>query len=266
MLLESLLRRDRWLTFAALVVIILLSWAYLLSGAGMGMSAWDMTRMPGHMDMAMAPVQWTPDYVVLMFFMWWIMMIAMMLPSAAPVVLLAAALNRRSNPGKTPYGTAGFFILGYLLAWAGFSLVAVGAQWLLQINDALSGMLAVNHSIIAGMLLIAAAAWQFTPLKQVCLQHCRTPVKFLTQRRRPGNRGALLMGLEHGIYCVGCCWFLMALLFVGGVMNLFWIVGLAIFVLVEKLLPAGRHAGYLMAWVLGIWGSLILLAPVLTPG
>ena len=263
MLLEPVLRRDRWLTFTALVVIILLSWVYLLSGAGMDMSAWEMTRMPADMDME--PVQWTPGYVVVMFLMWWIMMIAMMLPSATPVILLAAALNRRCDPEQTPYGTAGFFTLGYLLAWAGFSLIAVAGQWLLQINGALSGMLAVNHSMIAGILLLAAALWQFTPLKQVCLRHCRTPVRFLTERRRPGNRGALLMGLEHGVYCVGCCWFLLLLLlllFVGGVMNLFWIVGLAIFVLIEKLLPAGRQAGYLLALVPGIWGMILLLAPV----
>lgn len=257
MLLEPVLRRDRWLTLTGLVVIVLLSWVYILSGAGMGMSAWEMTRMPADMDMG--PVQWTLDYAVLMFFMWWIMMIAMMLPSAAPVVLLAAALNRRSNTQQSPYGTTGFFILGYLLAWAGFSVIAVAAHWLLQINDALSGMLAINHSIIAGMLLIAAAVWQFTPLKQVCLQHCRTPVKFLTERRRPGNRGALVMGLEHGIYCVGCCWFLMALLFVGGVMNLFWIVGLAVLVLVEKLLPFARLGSYLIAAVLATWAMVLLL-------
>lgn len=262
MLLEPMLRRDRWLTLAGLVVITLLSWAYLLSGAGMGMSAWDMTRMPG--DMEMVPVQWTPGYVLLMFCMWWIMMIAMMLPSAAPVILLAAALNRRCDPELAPYGNSGIFTLGYLLAWAGFSLFAVTGQWLLQINDVLSGMLVINHSMIAGILLLAAAVWQFTPLKQICLQHCRTPVKFLTERRRPGNLGALLMGIEHGLYCVGCCWFLMLLLFVGGVMNLYWIASLAIFVLIEKMLPAGRHVGYLVAWVLAIWGSLMLLAPVLT--
>ncbi len=260
MQIEFILKRDRWFTAAGLVLVMLLAWAYLLAGAGMGMTAWDMTRMP--VDMDMGPVHWTPAYVMLMFFMWWIMMIAMMLPGAAPVVLLAAALNRRSDPQQPPYGTTAAFTLGYLLAWAGFSVIAVAGQWLLQVNGMLSGILAVNHSLLAGLLLLAAAAWQLTPMKQACLRQCRTPAKFLTERRRPGNDGALLMGMEHGFYCVGCCWFLMGLLFVGGVMNLFWIAGLAIFVLVEKLLPAGRHAGYslALALVLAIWGTLLLFS------
>lgn len=258
MLLEPVLKRDRWLTVAGLIVIILLAWIYLLAGAGMGMSAWEMTRMPA--NMAMPEPQWTPGYVLMMFGMWWVMMIAMMLPSAAPVVLLAAALNRRADPCQPPYGTTAAFTLGYLLAWAGFSVVAVAGQWLLQTNGVLSGMLAVNHSRLAGLLLLAAAAWQFTPLKQACLRQCRNPAKFLTERRRRGNGGALVMGVEHGLYCVGCCWFLMALLFVGGVMNLFWIAGLAIFVFVEKLLPNGRHAGYLLALAVGILGMALLFA------
>lgn len=257
MALESLIRRDRSLTSTGLGAILLLSWCYLLAGAGMGMSAWEMTRMPADMDMG--PVAWTPAYVLLMFFMWWVMMIAMMLPSAAPVILLAAALNRRSDPERPPYGGTTAFTLGYLLAWAGFSAAAVAGQWWLQINNVLSGMLAITHVQLAGLVLLGAAFWQFTPLKQACLRQCRSPAQFLTERRRNGNAGAVVMGLEHGRYCVGCCWFLMLLLFVGGVMNLFWIAGLAIFVLIEKLLPGGRESGYLLGAVLAAWGLSVLL-------
>lgn len=258
MLIEPVLKRDRWFTAGGLVFVMLLAWFYLLAGAGMGMTAWDMTRMP--IDMDMGPVHWTPAYIMLMFFMWWIMMIAMMLPSAAPIVLLAAALNRLSDPQQPPYGTTASFTLGYLLAWAGFSVIAVAGQWLLQVNGLLSGMLAVNNTIGAALLLFAAAFWQVTPLKQACLQQCRTPVKFLTERRRNGNRGALLMGMEHGLYCLGCCWFLMLLLFVGGIMNLFWIIGLAALVLIEKLIPFTRLGSYLIAIVLTAWGAALLLS------
>ncbi len=254
--LEPILKRDRWLITAGLLLIIIISWAYILAGAGMGMTAIEMSRMSA--DMLMTPAVWTPGYALLMFFMWWVMMIAMMLPSATPVILLAAALNRRSDPDQLPYGAAGYFTAGYLLIWAGFSLVAVAVQWLLQISDVLSGMLAINSAAIAAGLLLAAAIWQVTPLKQACLRQCRSPVKFLTERRRSGNAGALLMGLDHGLYCLGCCWFLMALLFVGGVMNLFWILGLTIFVLMEKLLPLGRVLGYIAAAILAPCGVLLL--------
>ena len=171
------------------------------------------------------------------------MMIAMMLPSAAPTILLTAALNRRSTSDRPPYGTATFFTIGYLLTWFLFSLVAMVGQLVLESNGLLSIMMHSSSSYLTAGLLLAAGVWQFSSIKQACLRHCRSPVAFITRYRRPGNKGALVMGLHHGAYCLGCCWFVMALLFAGGVMNLYWIAGLALFVLIEKLFSSGVWFG-----------------------
>jgi predicted metal-binding membrane protein len=248
----------------SLFLVAALSWGWILLGAGMGMSGWEMTRH-SQMDMdMMGDVVWDLPYIILMFFMWWIMMIAMMLPSATPVILLATALNRRAEPGKAPYGPASMFVTGYLLMWAVFSMFAVTLQWLLQETGLISGMLRSKAPVFSAILLIVAGAWQFTPWKYACLKHCRGPVEFLSQNRRPGNSGALIMGAHHGVFCLGCCWFLMVILFVGGVMNLLWISGLAIYVWIEKVLPAGEMASRIMGGLLIAWGIGILL-PFLTP-
>jgi len=260
---ESILRRDRWIVAAALLLVSLLAWTWLLSGAGMGMDAFEMTRHSRmSMDMMEPPV-WTMGYIVLMLFMWWIMMVAMMLPSATPTILLAAALNRRSNASKPPFGSTGLFATGYLLAWAVFSAIAVAAQWWMQQNGWLNNMLVGQSQLINGLLLLAAGLWQFSPWKHACLKHCKSPVEFLTAQRREGNSGALQMGLIHGGYCLGCCWFLMALLFVGGVMNLVWIIGLTIYVWVEKILPGGVVISRLMGVLLAIWGLGLLMGQIL---
>ena len=261
---DKTLRRDRLIVVIALTTVIIVSWVYILSGAGMGISAIDMTRenlsQDGMAGMAMmTPAVWAVDYIVLMIFMWWIMMIAMMLPSATPMILLAAALNRKSKSTHSPFGTTGAFTLGYLLAWAGFSAIAVAAQWALQESALISGMLRSTNAQLSAFLLLAAGVWQFMPWKQACLRHCRSPVEFLTHHRREGNGGALLMGLHHGLYCLGCCWFLMALLFVGGVMNLFWIIGLAAYVWLEKMFAHGERFARILGLILIIWGSLIIV-------
>ncbi|MEM7021485.1 MAG: DUF2182 domain-containing protein, partial [Pseudomonadota bacterium] len=185
--LEALLRRDRVVVVAALVVVIALSWIYILAGAGMGMSAFQMTTSPfgggdmasgdamGGMVMAMAPAAWTPGYAVLMFFMWWIMMVAMMLPSAAPMILLFARFNRSQREKGSPYVPTGVFAAGYLLIWAGFSLVATAAQWGLERTGLLSSMMASTSVALGATLLIAAGIYQLTPLKYACLKHCRSP-------------------------------------------------------------------------------------------
>ena len=249
----------------ALTAVIALSWAYLLAGAGMCMSAFEMTRlaqrgmaedMPG-MAM-MAPEAWTPGYAILMFFMWWIMMVAMMLPGAAPMILLFAALNRKQRDSGQPHVATSIFALGYLAAWAGFSLIATMLQWGFELTGMLSPLLVGTNVIFCGALLVAAGVYQLTPIKHACLRHCRSPLAFLGTRWRRGARGALRMGLEHGAYCVGCCWFLMGLLFFGGVMNLYWIVGLALFVLFEKIIPAGHWLGYATGVALSVWGAALL--------
>jgi len=256
--LESILKRDRWVSMGGLALIAALAWGYLLSGTGMDMSALEMTHMTSDEGMDRGSTTWTLSYALLMFFMWWIMMVAMMLPSATPTILLAMALNRKAHPDRRPYGASGFFAAGYLISWAGFSLVAVAGQWGLAESGLLSSTMQITTPALAGAFLITAGLWQLTPIKRACLRHCRSSVRFLTQRRRKGDAGSLVMGMEHGAYCLGCCWFLMALLFVGGIMNLYWIMGLTIYVLSEKVLPAGQRIGQIAGVGLVLWGLALL--------
>jgi predicted metal-binding membrane protein len=267
--LEAVIRRDRVVVIAALFAVIALSWVYLLAGAGMGISAFEMTGNSqlgmargmaegGMASMAMTPAVWTPGYAVLMFFMWWVMMVAMMLPSAAPMILLFATVNRKQPDTGHPYVATSLFTFGYLAAWAGFSLVAVILQWEFQRTGILSPMLAATSAIFGGLLLVAAGVYQFTPIKHACLRHCRSPLAFLGTHWRRGARGALRMGLVHGAFCVGCCWFFMGLIFFGGVMNLYWIAGLALLVLFEKTVPAGHWLGYASGVALLVWGANML--------
>jgi len=239
--LDALVRHDRLVVATALTAVIILSWAYLLAGAGMSIEM-------------MTPVVWTPAYAILMFFMWWIMMVAMMLPSAAPMILLFTTINRKQRETGHPFVATSVFALGYLAAWAGFSLVAVILQWAFQRTGILSPMLVGTSVIFGGVLLLAAGVYQLTPIKHACLRHCRSPLAFLGSHWRKDARGALRMGLVHGAFCVGCCWFLMGLLFFGGVMNLYWITGLALFVLFEKTVPAGHWLGYATGVALLVWG------------
>jgi predicted metal-binding membrane protein len=264
---ESILKRDRLLMGGALLLVTALAWAYILAGAGMASNAIEMTRMSSGEAMSMSmepgsapmtPPPWSFGYAMLMFVMWWVMMLAMMLPSAAPTILLASALNRKARADRPPFGGAGFFAAGYLFGWGVFSLTAVVVQWGLEASGGLCSMMRTTSPVLAGVLLIAAALWQFTPVKRACLRRCRSPVEFLARRRREGNLGALSMGMEHGAYCLGCCWFLMTLLFVGGVMNLYWIIGLAALVLTEKMLPYGRQIGRIAGVGAGLWGLALI--------
>lgn len=255
---KALLRRDGWWLAAALAVIVGLAWGWLLSGAGMEMSAVAMTAMAGMDGWLMAPAVWTPGYAALIFAMWWVMMVAMMLPSAAPMLLLFARVQRQSHSDTAPWVPVGLFAAGYLLAWGGFSLAATALQWGLESMRWLSPMLQTSSRWLGAGILIAAGLWQLTPLKSACLGHCRSPLSFVMGRWRAGPVGALRMGLEHGAFCLGCCWFLMTLLFFGGVMNLYWIVGLAVFVLLEKTLPLGHWLARVSGIAL-VAGGLALL-------
>jgi predicted metal-binding membrane protein len=259
---ESALKRDKFIVLGALVVVLGLAWAYLLSGAGMGMSAFEMTRLNvGNGGMAMmTPAVWDFSYAVLMFFMWWVMMTAMMLPSATPMVLLFATINRKQKEAGNPYVPTSLFASAYLITWAGFSLAAVALQWGLESVALLSPLLASANVVFGGAILVAAGVYQCTPLKSACLRHCQTPLGFIMSHWRDGNLGAYRMGLQHGAFCVGCCWVLMALLFVGGVMNLFWVAGLAVFVFVEKLAPPGPWPPRLVGATLIAWGGWMLLS------
>jgi predicted metal-binding membrane protein len=265
---ERLLMHNRVIVIIALTVVIVASWAYVLAGAGTGMStlkmtSWQMALGLSH-SMAM-PVNWTPEYAVVMFFMWWIMMIAMMLPSAAPMILLYAKVTRTSRDEASAHVSllpVAFFTLGYVLAWAAFSAIATALQWAFESIGVLSPMMMNStNQLFAGLILLFAGLYQLTPLKQACLKHCRGPIGFLLQHWRPGTWGAFRMGASHGAYCLGCCWGLMAILFFGGIMNLYWIIGLALIVLLEKLLPVGPSLSYVTGGLLSIWGvSLITLS------
>jgi predicted metal-binding membrane protein len=257
--LERVLRRDRVILVAALAMVVAIAWVWVVVGAGTGMSTIGMTRrsgMPQGTSMIMEPAVWNLGYAGLMFAMWWVMMVAMMLPSATPMLLLFARVNRQQQARERPYVPTGVFAAGYLLAWGGFSVLATALQWALEQAGLLSPMMVTTSYWLGGGILLAAGLWQLTPIKGVCLRHCRSPLGFLMQGWRPGRVGALRMGLEHGTYCLGCCWFLMGLLFFGGIMNLFWIAGLAGFVLLEKTIPLGpwfgRAAG-LAAAAGGVW-------------
>lgn len=249
-LLEAALRRDRWIVALGLAGVIALSWAYLVPasldmyGAMDGISAW------------MMPASWDARYVLLTFLMWCVMMVGMMLPSAAPTILLFARAVRSTPQAEAPIARTYAFTAGYLLAWAGFSLTATLLQWLLSAAALMSPMMETANAAIGAAILIAAGAYQWTPLKRVCLTHCRSPLMWLSHHWRPGVAGAARMGISHGLYCLGCCWVLMLLLFFGGIMNLFWIALIATFVLLEKLAPSGARAGRLggaMLIAAGVW-------------
>jgi predicted metal-binding membrane protein len=259
--LEAVLRRDRVVVIAGLVAVVAISWIWILLGAGMGMNAGAMSGGPGISDMAgmvMKPAIWGVGYAGLMFAMWWVMMAAMMLPSAAPMLLLFARMNRVGKAGDRPYVPTGIFAAGYLAAWGGFSALATLLQWAFERFGLLSPMMTTTSYWLGGAILIAAGLWQLTPIKGICLRHCRSPISFLVQGWRPGWFGAFRMGLEHGTYCLGCCWFLMGLLFFGGVMNLFWIAGLAVFVLLEKTIPLGHWVGRIAGIAFVAWGAALI--------
>ena len=202
---------------------------------------------------------WDGMHFIFMLAMWWLMMIAMMLPSATPTILLAAAINRHSKVEKSPYGETIFFTAGYLVVWLGFSLIAVFFQWLLEYNGFISNMMQNSSKTLAAGLLMMAGVWQFTTIKQACLRHCRSPVDFLTRNRRPGNNGAFMMGIHHGAYCLGCCWFLMGLLFVVCIMDVYWIIGLTLFVLIEKLFSKGLLFGQISGIAMIVAGIILLV-------
>ncbi|WP_192180089.1 DUF2182 domain-containing protein [Mesorhizobium amorphae] len=274
--LEAVLRRDRAVVAVALVLIAGLAWAYVLwlaadmampaatapaaggDMAGMDMSGMDMSGMDMGTTAAPGFRAWAPADFAFIFTMWAVMMVGMMTPSVAPMLLLYAGVGRKAKAGGRPIASTAWFFTGYLLVWIAFSVAATGAQWLLARLALLSPMMAANSAVFGGVILIAAGIYQWTPIKGVCLRQCQAPIAFLASHGgfRSYPLGALRLGVEHGAYCLGCCWALMALLFVGGVMNVLWIAGIAILVLLEKTMPTGqlipRISGALMA-AIGAW-------------
>ncbi len=246
---ENVSRRDRIIVLGGLAAITALSWIYVSSLAS------EMRNMEMGAEMAMPQMQaWGVADFVLTFGMWAVMMVAMMTPSAAPMILMFAGVNRRRWEQDVSYVPTSVFLVGYLVVWAGFSVLATTAQWGLHAVSLLSPMMALTSPVLGGVLLVAAGIYQWTPLKHACLSNCRSPLGFVLNEWREGSWGALLMGLKHGGYCTGCCWSLMALLLVAGVMNLLWVAAIAGFVLLEKVAPGGDRLGRVAGVVLVGWG------------
>jgi predicted metal-binding membrane protein len=242
--------RDKVFVFAGLAAVVVCAWAYVIPAS---------LDMYGRMDGAaawMMEATWNADYLLLIFLMWAAMMVAMMLPSALPTILIFHNAVRNDSQVRSPSQRMFAFVAGYTLAWFGFSVGATLLQWGLAEAALLSPMMVSASPWLGGAILIVAGVYQLTPLKYACLQHCRSPLAFLAEHWQPGMRGALRLGLRHGLYCVGCCWALMLLLFVGGVMSLLWIGAITAFVLIEKLAPYSAQGGRLSGLALllaGVW-------------
>jgi len=252
-LLEVVLQRDGVIVFAALVAVTIFAWVYLLqmNGQVVGIDVSDEMVMP-------VGRTWSAVDFTTQFFMWVVMMVAMMLPSASPFILMVAAVNRKRREFYGPLIPTGFFVLGYFLTWAAFSLVATVAQWALHSTALLSPDIASASPLLGGLFLLVAGFFQFTELKRVCLKHCRSPLGFLMRRWREGRKGALCMGIEHGLYCVGCCWALMMLMFVAGVMNLLWFAVISLLVFGEKALLHGEVVRRIGGTALLVAGGALL--------
>jgi predicted metal-binding membrane protein len=284
--LEGVLKRDRLVVLASLVAIALIAWLYLFQLAadmaamdaapapaadsmnetpGMDMPGMDMPGMKMEGPHSASDAE-TSDSVIATFAflaaMWMVMMVGMMLPSAASTILLFAALERKRQLAG-PLGRTALFVSGYFLTWFAFSVVAAGAQTALQNAGLMSMDMSVTNSIAGGVVFILAGLYEFSPLKNRCLSHCRSPLEWIAHHQRQGPLGALQMGMSHGLYCVGCCWMLMLLLFIGGVMNLLWVAAIAGVVLVEKLLPGGPIAARIAGGVLLASGAFLIFKATL---
>jgi predicted metal-binding membrane protein len=260
--LETTLRHDRAIVLAALAGITVVAWVYMFREA----RAMDVTGVCHCAGMAMSGpdvVPWSGAAILPLFLMWAEMMVAMMLPSAAPMILTFAAVNRRRREQERPFVPTGLFVSGYLIVWILFSLLAALAQWVLHGAALLSPEMKSSSALLGGTLLITAGLFQWTPWKNACLSHCRSPLQFIMTDWREGPRGALAMGLKHGAYCTGCCWMLMALLFVAGVMNMVWVATIALLVLLEKVAPPSWRLLHLAGAILVAWGVWVILAGAL---
>jgi predicted metal-binding membrane protein len=245
---------DKALVIAGLAGVIVCAWAYLVPAS---------LDMYGQMDGAaawMMEASWDAQYFLLIFLMWTAMMVAMMLPSALPTILIFHRVAQNDPQVHSPTRSVSAFAAGYVTAWTAFAAGATLLQGGLAKAALMSPMMVSASPWLGGAILIVAGVCQWTPLKRACLLHCRSPLAFLAEHWRPGMPGALRLGLRHGLYCVGCCWALMLLLFVGGVMNLLWIGAITAFVLLEKLAPYGAQGGRLSGLALVFAGAWVLVS------
>jgi predicted metal-binding membrane protein len=253
-ILVEVFKHDRAIVAFGLAGVATLSWIYLIY------MAWGMRNMDVGMEMVIMPAMqhWMAWDLVLVFLMWAVMMVAMMVPAASPVILLFAEINRhRNEPQGTLLATLQF-LLGYLTAWTAFSVLATLLQWGLLTAALVSPMMESTSKALGGALLLIAGLFQFSRLKYACLAHCRSPIGFFATEWRHGSWGAFRMGLKHGGYCLGCCWALMGLLFAFGVMNLLWVAGISVFILLEKISPANQLVSRLSGLLLIGWAAWIV--------
>jgi predicted metal-binding membrane protein len=229
---SRLLRRERLIVAGGVTLLVFLCWWLIIDGAGM--------------PEGMAAMQ-APPFAALAL-MWWLMMLAMMLPSAAPAVLLYARVRHMGN-GHADIAATWVFLAGYVVVWLAFSIVTAFAQTLLT-----GPSMALDNRVAEGAVLMCAGLYQLSPLKAACVKQCRSPADFISRYWQPRWDGAVRLGMRHGLYCLGCCWMLMALLFVGGVMNLIWVVGLTLIVAIEKLARRGQLIGRATGVALAAWG------------
>jgi len=255
--LPSLRQWDKVTLYLSIAAIVALAWWYLIAMAA-SMTGSSVVSTMASMDMQ-SPTDlqlWTPQTFWMMFVMWTVMMVGMMLPSAVRTIMIYARVAQQANRAIVPATFC--FISGYLIAWTGFSLAATGAQWWLNQHALLSPMMVSTSTLLAASLLIITGLYQLTPLKEACLSHCQSPIDFISRHFKKGYLGAMRVGLHHGLYCLGCCWALMSLLFIAGVMNLLWILAITLFVLVEKLLPANPHTTGISGTVMIFLGIYLL--------
>jgi len=230
-------RRDQAMPLAAIIVIAGLSWAWLLAGAGMhGTSMGDTAMRP----------EWTLGYAALCFAMWVAMTVAMMLPSATPALI--------GGVKPAPFAAA------YLAVWTGFAAAATLAQYALDRRELFSDAMAVRSDVQAALVILAAGLYQLSPLKQICLRHCASLAR--GRGRDAGVVESARLGLRYGAFCLGCCWALMVLLFVSGLMNLFWVAAIALWLSAEKLFPFGGHLARVAGAALTAWGATLLLLAI----
>lgn len=255
---DRILQRDRFVLIATLGVMTAAAWAYMAYEAH-AMYSTGTCKCAG-MKMSGDGID-TASLATLfpLFLMWAEMMVAMMLPTAAPMILAFGALQRKRQPETSPFGRTMLFAGGYLLVWTGFSVIAAVIHWLLNVAGLLSPMMESTSPLFAGLLLVSAGLFQFARIKGVCLARCRSRDVSLLNDWREGRQGVVWMGWNHGLQCAGCCWVLMALLFVGGVMNLWWIAVISAFVLLEKVAPRIGIVSRFSGVALAIWGVWMMI-------
>lgn len=248
--------RDYLIIGGGLIAIAAAGWAYMVY------MAWAMDHHQHHHGGAAglawmappSPQPWTLADLFMLFAVWSVMMIAMMVPSAMPMIMMFTAVNRGRRQRDQTYVPTFIFTLGYLVAWVGFSLIVALAQWRLHVTGLLDSKMNSNSSLLNGIVLVAAGVYQWTPLKEACLHQCRTPLGFLASSWRDGRLGAMTMGLRHGLFCIGCCWAMMLVMLAVGVMNMLWALLIAVFVVIEKIMPLARTVRAISGLGLVAWG------------